>query len=83
MINIINYNKEKKSGKWKTKNKVERSSNVLLISVNVSRLNIELYNRVKNTNNKLFTRDILKIKQQRKTEHKGMENVILGKCQTS
>ena len=63
--------------------KVERSSNVLLISVNVSRLNIELYNRVKNTNSKLFTRDILKIKEQRKTEHKGMENGILGKCQTS
>lgn len=52
-------------------------------SVNVSRLNIELYNRVTNTNNKLFTRNFPKIKHQRKTKHKGMENVIPHECQAS
>lgn len=30
----------------------------------------------------MFTSDSLKIKQQRKTEQKGMKNVILSKCQT-
>jgi hypothetical protein len=50
------------------------------ISVNLSRLNIDLYCRVQKTNI-LFTRDILKTAK--KTEHTGMENVSPGKCQTS
>lgn len=57
-INIVNYNKEKEVADQNKKG--ERSPNVPLISVNVSRLNIELYNRVKNTDNEEFTTNILK-----------------------